>query len=271
MDADNAKLNIYVPEGGSVDAKAGDQAAELENHGYLPIRNGDTCSFGGSQMWFQTRPGKAGSGRICAYGCGLIAFSDLLLYLAAQKKIRRPACMENLFAGGDRIEKASYMEYIRFMDRKFMPVIPFSGINGISLEIGLNHFFLREKLPFRASWKWMLTSQKMLVLMKEMLSDDIPVIFSIGPNTPFVWGKKGVAFCRKDPSGALAVQETVCRHYVMLTGISTDPLSGRTLLRISSWGREFYIDYGEYRSYVRRTGGKITSSIVYIRRKGASK
>ena len=36
-------------------------------------------------------------------------------------------------------------------------------------------------------------------------------------------------------------------------------------LKISSWGREYYIDREEYMSYIRRHSGSLVSNIVKIR------
>lgn len=38
------------------------------------------------------------------------------------------------------------------------------------------------------------------------------------------------------------------------------------MLRISSWGKQYYIDFDEYRDYIDNKSGKWTSSIVYIKK-----
>jgi len=38
-----------------------------------------------------------------------------------------------------------------------------------------------------------------------------------------------------------------------------------TVLGISSWGKQYYINYNEYRDYIDTTGGTFTSSMLYIR------
>ena len=107
----------------------------------------------------------------------------------------------------------------------------------------------------------------MLGRMTEMLQNDLPVIFSVGPNTPWIFGKKSIGMYKPENNGELKKVDQVSRHYVMLTGIAAGPKDGRTLLKISSWGRSYFLDYDEYREYVRKTGDTITSSMIYIRKK----
>lgn len=253
------KTAASLPESGS------SLISGLKDQSYIRIWDGKLSSYGGSQMWFHTKGQKGGSRRIKGYGCGLIAFGDLLFYLAAHHETRRPDCMQKLFDSEDGPDKAVYMEYIYYLDRTYLRVIPQFGLPGFAVAIAMNIFFFREKLPYRASWKWTLSSRKMLEKMKEMLAEDIPVIFSVGPNTPFFWIKKGIPFYSRDPSGAYKLYEKICGHYITLTGICLDPSSGKTMLQISSWGKELYIDYAEYRAYVRTKGDVFTSSMVYIR------
>jgi len=221
-------------------------------------------------MWFITKGHRGGSRRIKDYGCGLIAFADLILYLAVHRDKKLPAPLKPFFEIGSIPDKDRYMKYVRYLDRKYLPVIPKFGLSGYAIAISLNLFFLIRRLPYRAWWMWTLSSGRMLARMEQMLENDIPVIFSIGPNTPFVWVKKGIPFYSKDLSGDFIVRETVCAHYVTLTGIFRDPKTERTMLRISSWGKELFVDYNEYRAYIRRRGGRFTSSMIYIHANPAS-
>lgn len=51
---------------------------------------------------------------------------------------------------------------------------------------------------------------------------------------------------------------------ILMPLFETDPIPGKIMLHISSWGKSYYIDYEEYRNYVDKVGGKFTSSILYI-------
>ena len=50
-------------------------------------------------------------------------------------------------------------------------------------------------------------------------------------------------------------------HYVTVTGSELNDL------RISSWGREFYINKGEYFSYIKQHSNSIISNILMIERR----
>ena len=40
------------------------------------------------------------------------------------------------------------------------------------------------------------------------------------------------------------------------------------MLKISSWGKESYIDYQEYREYIEKEGDRFTSSLLYLSKAG---
>jgi hypothetical protein len=79
-----------------------------------------------------------------------------------------------------------------------------------------------------------------------------------------VWGKKGICFY-VDKGGELVESNNkdVHSHYVVVTGV--EERDDREYIVVSSWGRKYYIDYKEYRSYVNKIGGRFTSSILYIK------
>jgi len=238
---------------------------DLKDPSYIKITNGEQESYGGSQMWFASKETSPGSKRLAGGGCGLIAMSDFLLYWGRQNRDLCPGLVSVLLEN-QTPDQEPYMRYVRTIDRKFLPVLPALGVSGFQISLAMNLFFLREKLPLRASWKCFLTSARMLARMTEMLQNDLPVILSVGPNTPWIFGKKRIGMYRLENSGELKKVDQVSRHYVMLTGIAAGPKEGQTLLKISSWGRSYFLDYAEYREYVRKTGDSITSSMISIRR-----
>jgi hypothetical protein len=118
--------------------------------------------------------------------------------------------------------------------------------------------------------------------IEEMLRQDIPVILSIGPNSPNLWGDKGIPFyelreidyqdnentssSNSKPYYYKVAQQKVNGHYVTVTGIIKDDVASRIMLRISSWGKQYYINYEEYRDYVDTVGSTWTSSIIQIKK-----
>ena len=136
-------------------------------------------------------------------------------------------------------------------------MIPKLGINGFMLAGGLNLFFRRYSLPYRASWG--IGSGRLFEQIELQLVQDIPVILSVGPNFPLFWQKNELTFYAAFSDGSLRPSCRIKAHYVTVTGID------EKCLKISSWGREYYIDREEYMSYIRRHSGSLVSNIVKIR------
>ena len=104
----------------------------------------------------------------------------------------------------------------------------------------------------------------MMKEIRHLIRKNKPVILSIGPNSPNVWGKEGVKFyLNKDGKMVQSVKNNVKSHYVVVTGVET---IGRVeYLVVSSWGKKYYINYKEYREYIKKHGSSLTSSILYIK------
>ncbi len=218
-------------------------------HNYISVDNGLRRSFGGNQM-------SSASRSMREVGCGVIAALDLLLYLCRF----HPGCSCDFFAEAAEdgcIDAHEYDDLALKLSRRFFPVIPKLGINGIMLAGGLNRFFRRYGLPFRAAWG--IGSVRLFPEIEDMLSRDIPVILSVGPNFPLFWQKHELNFYAARPDGSIFRACSIKAHYVMVTGID------EKRLYISSWGRAYSIDRGEYLDYIRRRSGSIVSNIVKIR------
>ena len=217
-------------------------------HNYISVSSGQRLSFGGSQMLSQSKTMRE-------VGCGVIAALDLLLYLC-----RFHGCSCAFFADAAEdgvIDEKEYDELAQKLSRRFFPMIPKLGINGVMLAGGLNLFFRRYKLPYRASWG--IGGGKLFRRIEDMLARDIPVILSVGPNFPLFWQKNELTFYASSPDGIIKPSCRIKAHYVTVTGID------EKYLKISSWGREYFIDREEYMSYIRRHSGSIVSNIVKIR------
>ncbi len=218
-------------------------------HKYISVRQGRNLSFGGSQMLFSSRAMRE-------VGCGVIAALDLLLYLC----LYHPGCGCAFFedaAEDGCVDEKEYEELAKNLSKRFFPLIPKLGINGIMLAGGLNRFFRRYALPFRASWG--IGSGRLFEEIEDMLARDIPVILAVGPNFPLFWQKHELQFYARRPEGTLFPACSIKAHYVTVTGIDAQRL------QISSWGREYFIEREEYRDYIRRRSGSIVSNIVRIR------
>lgn len=272
----------------------------LRDISYVPISYNDEIGYGGSQMWFSSEHKFSKDYLIHNYGCGTIACSDLFLFLALQYDSHRNPLTEMALHGLDTIYYRDYISYVHIINSKYTKTKRWLAVLGTKLADAVNDYSEDYNLGYYAKWKWRLSYYDMYETILEMLDHNIPVILSIGPNTPNLWGKKGITFYRQytdefkpnnaqsndnipinpdtkhtEPSAEMETpiiinrykkaQELVNSHYVTVTGIVKDDYEGRIMLCISSWGEKYYIDYEEYRDYISEYGGTFTSSIVYIK------
>lgn len=256
---------------------------ELSNPSYVPVVKASGVSYGGSQMWFPNGSWYSRDHILRNYGCGTIATADMFLYLALQHKgMQSPETTVALKGGSTQVKYENYDPYVRIIDDKYTKTRHFIAVLGPKVASAINSYSKNYGFGLKASWKMKLTYYDMYDMIEEMLSQDIPVILSIGPNFPNIWGKKGIPFYERkeidyqDPDGKLslkskpyyyqAVMQAVNSHYVTVTGIIKDDVAGRIMLRISSWGKMYYINYEEFRDYIDTAGSTLTSSIVYVKK-----
>ena len=212
---------------------------------FISVRKEGIISYGGNQTWSENAV-------IRRCGCGVIGSLDLLLYLDRYNK------------GGQAPETRPIplKEYDRMcmeLSRRYLPLLPPFGTNGAALALGVNRVFARYNMPFRASWQ--LSGSKMMGKVESMLDADIPVILSIGANFPLFWQDNRVTLYSKDSLGRMHRASSTKAHYVTVTGSEPNDL------RISSWGREYYINKGEYFSYIHQHSNSIISNILMIERR----
>ena len=96
--------------------------------------------------------------------------------------------------------------------------------------------------------------------MEDMLSRDLPVILSVGPNFPAFWHNNRLPFYTRNADGAYRKAASTKGHFVTATGIDAD------WVRISSWGREYYINRAEYEQYTRENSYSVFNNLLYLRR-----
>ena len=160
---------------------------------------------------------------------------------------------------GQSIPLSVYNSFASRLHRGFLPLIPGRGINGLMLTGGLELFFLRWRMPY--SIHWGARSGSLFENIELMLMRDIPVILAVGPNFPLFWQKNTLSFYCREPDGTLVKSCAARAHYVVVTGMDED------WLRISSWGREYYINRGEYTAYGKKHSIPILNSIAVIKPK----
>ena len=229
---------------------------------YIQIRrkNG-ALTYGGDQGFYAG--GQAGSKekRKETSGCGIIALSDLLLYLA--NRGQGFATEWNMSYVNRILEQDEYQKYYDSI-YEFLGGIPMKGgVSGIKLQMGFNRLARRQGWQLRS--KWGLSGRKLWGRLEKMLEQDIPVILCI-PMTLLKKDKgRGLPFYKKEEEGYRKVCE-VSAHYVMVTGMLREKAGERTFLEISSWGKKYYICKEEYDELIHTVFlGILLGNILYIK------
>lgn len=220
---------------------------------YIQVKDGKRTSFGGNQSWL-------GSRRLSGYGCGLIAAGDILLYLTGTGRMNETPENAQLCAAAP-CDKSRYLAYLGELERKYFYVsYLIRGITGFGLAIGFNRYAAKHKSALRASWG--VPAGKIYDAVKKSLERDIPVLFSVGANFPWIFGKRGVTLYEKRDKTYHKSTQTR-KHYMTITGIVRDGEMGE-LFQVSSWGREYYMSRQEYEEYIRRYSMGLLTNILFI-------
>jgi len=222
-------------------------------HAYISVIGSNYASYGGSQLMSSHK-----YMREC--GCGVVACCDLLLYLCS---ISNPkADIMAYFSGNNQVMLDKYDELLLKMSHGYFPIVPPFGMTGISLAAGLNIFFAINRMNYFAVWD--IAKKTIFSNIRNMLSDDIPVILSVGPNFPKFWDGKKITLFRKEPSGEFRPAYLAKAHFVTVTGMDD------TWLRISSWGKELYLKRSDFSDYITQYSNFIVSNICLIKKTSRS-
>ena len=217
-------------------------------HPFIRVQTNTGKSYGGSQAWLPYNFLKKS-------GCGVIGATDVLLYLNCW----HPKCQSKTFRRLSRLQMtlSDYKTCALRMWKYYLPVMPGFGINGLGLMLGINWYFLKNRIPMRAVWN--VSGKKIWQSVDSMLQRDIPVILSVGPNFPRIWGKQKLNFYTKKSDGTYVVSAKTQAHYVTVTG------RDESWICISSWGKEYYIKIEEYQDYVKKYSSYLVSNILLIK------
>ncbi|MBQ9647319.1 MAG: hypothetical protein IJV43_03030 [Oscillospiraceae bacterium] len=196
------------------------------------VRTAEGLSCGGDQNWFPDR-----NFRLC--GCGVVACADTLLYLT----------------GRGELEQEEYERYVNSL-RKYFPLVPHHGIDGVRLAIGLNALLRKRGVRVRAGWS--ASGARFWDRLARLLANDLPAIVAIGPSFPRVWDAERLQLYRRTGGAYVAAARTK-GHFLTVLGLDDD------WMRVSSWGQELYIERRAYADYMRRQGALFTN-LVYLER-----
>lgn len=224
------------------------ESLELKN-AINAVKRGTFVTYGGNQML-------SDNAAIRKYGCGIVAAADLFIYLHRYfSEIKLPIFAEIPKEGEVPIEV--YNALLKKLNRSYFPIIPGFGVNNLVLVGGINLFFKHCAYPFKAAWT--LTGAKRKERIEDMLSGNIPVIFTVGKDFPFLWHKHRLNLYSAFPDGSKRKTGSVKSHYMTITAIDDEWLT------VSSWGRKYYVNLSEYEDFSRRYSNNVLCNIVYIK------
>ena len=269
---DYDEVNVYDSNPLRSDVKIYELDNEYVSVYYEKAENEWRTSYGGDQDWLYDSKTGLNNKDLEDFGCGVIAFSDEILYLSkssSRYETKITDEVEMLMNGGYEYE--SYVEYVLNMDETYVGTTE-GGPLGTELVSGMNKYFKSYDIDYRASWK--VSKDKIYSRIKDMVTDDIPVILSIGPAKILQFSKKKdkvsdekVNLYVKNDYEYVVSQKTN-NHYVIVTGIVKDKITDDIWLRVSSWGEMYYINYDEYLDYIGDGSFNdfrgITSNVIYI-------
>lgn len=286
---DYDEINIY----GSNPNKSDIQSTSLKNPNYININytgsysfegninpSNKAISFGGNQDWTRNNMSiiyfnnNFTANEVQQNGCGLIATTDLLLYLAKNdSSIYNQNLINKIY--NPLTKTFDYNEYMNLLkensDKYTIPItFNFTGLTGLNMQIFLNNQKNNFDINYSAYWQFngflgienhfdgTPLKESFLRGAKFMLQKDIPVIFSYWKENHLV--KFGLASKLNLYSDKELTQyeTSVMAHYMVITKIiqysedlqkyNNNNLS--TVLEVSSWGKRYYINYDEYASEI---------------------
>ena len=223
---------------------------------YIRIDNEEEISYGGNQSWFYNK--------IEDYGCGLISSCDILIYLGLthyDKYLFTPMVMYN---NDGTIKYNTYVDFVEFYYDKYLFLIDEMDTNGINIAMNLEKYI--NSYGGKASccwangkfigigWKTIIgryndkiqTISEIYNDIHTMISNDIPVMLSIGPHS-----KNGGVYAYRTLKSVIKGDPTLStekflNHYVTVTAIIYDNVKHQTYLKVSSWGLDYYISLSEF-------------------------
>lgn len=226
-------------------------------------KESNIISYGGDQNLFASPKADSEDIRKQKYGCGIVAFADLLLYLGTVGReyiVQESECYVNRILSEEEY-KCYYNDIYAFMGG----IKGNRGISGLKLWRKFNRLSKREKWHLRA--RWGMSGRKLHGRIEEMLGQDIPVICCI----PMMLLKKDkedylslYRWQRNAEHPDKLIKATNAReHYVMITGINV--IDEELFYEVSSWGKKFYINCKEYDDFMRKHFlGILLGNILYI-------
>lgn len=220
-------------------------------HPYTSVAYSGQRSFGGDQR-------RCTNSVLQRCGCGVVAALDVLLYLLRwHNDVTIPEFAE--FAATSPLPQQDYERALVSLRRSYFPLFYPFGMNGLALSLGMNCFFNRHNLPYKA--RWSVPGVQLWHCVGIMLAQDVPVIMAVGPNFPRFWQRKGTLFCKRSQEGKYLPSVSARAHFVTATGLDDE------WVELSSWGSKYYMSREEFTRYTNECSNSLLCSILYLEHK----
>jgi hypothetical protein len=238
------QLFIFFYNAKIIDMKAQELARE-----YIQIKddNGKVIGCGFNQSWLSNTDLKGLSNQCC----GMISAIDCGLYLANKTSI----------------SKHDYLQLCRTFSNTIVFTKLFTKEFFGTISIGILPFQIcryinsMRSIHMKAKWNGIHGHRNMLSTMEEMLGNNIPVIWGL-----YRYNHRITLYSYDSINDAYKATASTNSHYVnAIAIIHNDTQIHNTMIKVSSWGQIFYIDYDEYLAYVGKSIiSKFCSNIVVI-------
>lgn len=247
---------------------------------YVHVQTEDRCTCGGNQGWFHDHI-KNKNTRLENGGCGLVASCDLILYLLKRKinysmdteemtlhEKRRTFIPRSFIAHPlEPINREAYVQFLRKTSMLRYPIFPKLGSFNFEVLLYVNRMLRKINDERHLHFLWNNTKANRTRIIKEQLSLRNPVILILGQHFFRFGCKKGVHFYRmeKDHTLTLAAKDIFC-HFVTITGIYYPEDASKSMyLEITSWGKQYYIDYEQLCDYIKKYSMPWYTGIFYLK------
>ena len=197
--------------------------------------------------------------RISHFGCGLIAMTDLELYLAQQNGYYIPHNEYPYPNGGYIIDKDKYMRLVEYNRDNVYYLSDYFynfkiGVTPVDMVRGIENFLVYNgEADGDASWMYFDEGADPIKTIERMISENIPIVFSYyvdGLKIPLYYSEENAINHLTDTGYATSTNS----HYMTIIGYTKylDPDSNhyRYVLKVVSWGKIYYINFDEYVDYM---------------------
>ncbi len=230
---------------------------------------------GGDQGWWSAKAtyknGLEGTKRIDALkkdkyyrlwqiGCGVIALSDVELYMTMQNSGYHLSYSNGFTDANGVCTKTDYMDYVeKLYDNKYIidgnSINVNTGLYPWRMESGLTEFLAKNNSPYQnVTWAKLGSVEQAAILtdISTMLSHNIPVVFSYytTSDTAIEMFYDVMQIPAAETDSNIDPDNKATAHYMTMTGIekywSPRENKYKYAIKLVSWGKDYYADLSSY-------------------------